>query len=207
MSGTEERRKSARQRRVRPSAHSSALESLRAARDGLERRVEQQEVSQELLNFHPHQLRQFTFYISELHFQCGSTAVDVQSIPWGKMTGFVCVVAASIRLAVATHAATDVARPSACSLEIALSVFASACIRWVLAAVWPELPPKENTRPSGQKFKMAQFKYFALQSFVSLKPRCVRQVDMISYYATSCCCAARTAQPIQASDMNKRRYN
>ncbi len=45
MSGTEERRKSARQSRVRPSAHSSALESLRAARDGLESRAEQYEVS------------------------------------------------------------------------------------------------------------------------------------------------------------------
>ncbi|CBJ49021.1 conserved unknown protein [Ectocarpus siliculosus] len=43
MSGTEERRTSARQRRVRPTAHSSALESLRAARDGLESRTEQHE--------------------------------------------------------------------------------------------------------------------------------------------------------------------
>lgn len=45
MSGTEETRKSARQRRVRPTAHSSALESLRAAREGRERRAEQHEVS------------------------------------------------------------------------------------------------------------------------------------------------------------------
>lgn len=44
MSGAEERRTSARQRRVRPTAHSSALESLRAARDGLESRAEQHEV-------------------------------------------------------------------------------------------------------------------------------------------------------------------
>ncbi|CAM9333284.1 unnamed protein product, partial [Ectocarpus fasciculatus] len=43
MSSTEERRTSARQRRVRPTAHSSALESLRAARDGLESRTEQHE--------------------------------------------------------------------------------------------------------------------------------------------------------------------
>lgn len=55
MSGTEERRKSARQRRVRPTAHSSALESLRAARDGLESRAEQQEVREELLKFHSQQ--------------------------------------------------------------------------------------------------------------------------------------------------------
>ena len=44
MSDKEERRKSARQRRVRPTAHSSALESLRAAREGLESRAEQHDV-------------------------------------------------------------------------------------------------------------------------------------------------------------------
>lgn len=46
MSDVEERRKSARQRRVRPTAHSSALESLRAAREGLESRAEQHDVRQ-----------------------------------------------------------------------------------------------------------------------------------------------------------------
>ena len=45
MSGTEERRKSARQGRVKLTAHSSALESLRAAREGRESRVEQHDVS------------------------------------------------------------------------------------------------------------------------------------------------------------------
>lgn len=45
MSGTEERRKSARQKqRSRPSKYSSALESLRAAREGRESRTEQFEV-------------------------------------------------------------------------------------------------------------------------------------------------------------------
>lgn len=44
MSGTEERRKSARQGRVKPTAHSSALESLRAAREGRESRAEQHDV-------------------------------------------------------------------------------------------------------------------------------------------------------------------
>lgn len=44
MSGTEERRKSARQRRVKLTAHSSALESLRAAREGRESRAEQHDV-------------------------------------------------------------------------------------------------------------------------------------------------------------------
>lgn len=44
MSENELRRKSARQRKVRPTAHSSALESLRAAREGRESRAEQFEV-------------------------------------------------------------------------------------------------------------------------------------------------------------------
>ncbi|CAN0330401.1 unnamed protein product [Laminaria digitata] len=44
MSGTGERRKSARQGRVKLTAHSSALESLRAAREGRESRTEQHNV-------------------------------------------------------------------------------------------------------------------------------------------------------------------
>lgn len=45
MTDVEERRKSARRRAPRPTAHSSALDSLRAAREGRENRVEQYEVS------------------------------------------------------------------------------------------------------------------------------------------------------------------
>lgn len=45
MTDVEERRQSARRRASRPTAHSSALDSLRAAREGRENRVEQYEVS------------------------------------------------------------------------------------------------------------------------------------------------------------------
>lgn len=46
MSGMDERRKSARQRVVKPTKHSAALEHLRAVRGGNESRAEQYEVSE-----------------------------------------------------------------------------------------------------------------------------------------------------------------